>query len=193
MVSSAVQQENRKPHYQSINSKQQTSKFQQLHCWQLSHHTIMEDCQVNFCCDWLSTVENKWKRYLLGKWEFSWKLCGNLWKYKLPSCCQPTAIHLTQEAGSFPLAATCTTMMQGRRPSVQQSESKLVGISGFCLFGRHLYCHFRSKLCSHTREWRKASATFLWKLNRRHSKTNSFQEMTDNRALTMKTFTQDRT
>lgn len=37
-------------------------------------------------------------------------------------CCQPTTIHLKQEAGSFALAAAGAQMMQGRRPSVQKAS-----------------------------------------------------------------------
>lgn len=36
--------------------------------------------------------------------------------------CQPTAIHLQQEAGSLTLAAAGAQMMQGRRPSAQKAS-----------------------------------------------------------------------
>lgn len=129
MVTSAVRCSTGKSQTSLSDHQQQTSKFQQPHCLQ-SHHTIMEDFQVNLCCDWLSTVKKKWKRYLIGRWEFSQKLCSNLWKCKLPSCCQPTAIHLTQEAGSFTLAATCTRMMQGR-PLFSSQKASLLASRAF--------------------------------------------------------------
>lgn len=123
------------------------------------------------------------------------RFCGMLWKCKLPSCCRLTTIRLKLEVEPSSGRHLCwndvrQTSLCLRSSSVRRRTRWHPRLFAFLAIIFNPVSE--TKLHGHTRKWMNASECTRPPptLNLRHSKINSFQQMTDERALAIKTLSQ---